>query len=53
MTLSVARDADGRLRLRRTYAFEFSESGDNRRQGAIVMLGGRLEDLQLEPYRVN
>ena len=50
--LRLARDADGRLRLRRTYLFEFTETGDNRRQGAIVMLGARLEDLRLEPYRL-
>ena len=48
----LGRDEDGRLRLRRTYSFEFSETGDNRRQGAIVMLGAQLEDLQLEPYRL-
>lgn len=50
--LRLARDDEGRLRLRRTYVFEFSETGDNRRHGAIVMLGVRLEDLRLEPYRV-
>jgi len=50
--LRLARDADGRLRLRRTYLFEFTETGDNRRQDAIVMLGARLEDLRLEPYRL-
>ncbi len=42
----------GRLRLRRTYSFEFSDTGNNRRHGAIVMLGAELQDLQLEPYRV-
>jgi len=50
--LRLARDEEGRLRLRRTYVFEFSETGDNRRHGAIVMLGARLEDLRLEPYRL-
>lgn len=50
--LRLARDEAGRLRLRRTYVFEFSETGDNRRHGAIVMLGARLEDLRLEPYRL-
>jgi hypothetical protein len=48
--LRFARDDEGRLRLRRTYTFEFSDTGNNRRNGAIVMLGARLEDLQLEPY---
>jgi hypothetical protein len=49
--LRLGRDAEGQLRLRRTYTFEFSETGDNRRHGAIVMLGAELQDLQLEPYR--
>ena len=48
--LRIARDEDGRLKLRRTYAFEFSDTGNNRRHGAIVMLGGMLAELQLEPY---
>lgn len=48
--LRLARDDDGRLRLRRTYAFEFTDTGNNRRRGAIVMLGGILADMQLEPY---
>lgn len=50
--LRLARDDEGQLRLRRTYTFEFSDTGDNRRQGAIVTLGGELADLQLEPYRI-
>ncbi|MGH8747415.1 MAG: DUF3301 domain-containing protein [Burkholderiales bacterium] len=50
--LRPARDDDGHLRLRRTYAFEFSDTGDNRRQGVIVILGGELADVQLEPYRI-
>src|SRR6266850_8404883 len=50
--LRLARDEAGRLRLRRTYSFEFSDTGNNRRHGAIVMLGAELQDLQLEPYRV-
>ena len=48
--LRMARGEDGRLRLRRTYVFEFSDTGNNRRDGAIVMLGAQVEDLQLEPY---
>jgi hypothetical protein len=50
--LRLGRDDAGRLRLRRTYGFEFSDTGDNRRQGAIVMLGARVESLQLEPFRL-
>jgi len=50
--LRLARAPSGQLRLRRTYVFEFSETGDNRRQGSIVMLGARVEAMQLEPYRL-
>ena len=50
--LRLARDDEGRLRLRRSYRFEFSDTGDNRRHGAIVMLGGELQDMQLEPHRL-
>jgi hypothetical protein len=50
--LRLARNQDGELRLARTYTFEFSDTGNNRRQGAIVMLGSEVQDLQLEPYRV-
>jgi hypothetical protein len=50
--LRLARNQDGELRLARTYTFEFSDTGNNRRQGAIVMLGSEVQDLQLEPSRV-
>jgi Protein of unknown function (DUF3301) len=52
VALRLARDDEGRLRLRRSYTFEFSDTGDNRRHGAIVMLGGELQDMQLEPHRL-
>jgi hypothetical protein len=50
--IRLARNEDGELRLARTYVFEFSDTGNNRRHGAIVMLGGELQDLHLEPYRI-
>ena len=46
----LVRDAEGVLRLRRTFAFEFSDDGLHRRAGRVVLLGGRLESLQLDPY---
>jgi hypothetical protein len=51
--MRLARNEDGELRIARTYTFEFSDTGNNRRHGAIVMLGGDLQDLRLEPYPVN
>jgi hypothetical protein len=50
--MRLARDDEGQLKISRTYTFEFTETGNNRRQGAIVMLGHQLLDLQLEPYQV-
>ncbi len=45
-----ARDPDGRIALRRTYRFEFSDDGAQRRGGVVVMLGGQVESLDLEPF---
>ncbi|HEX9398407.1 MAG TPA: DUF3301 domain-containing protein [Burkholderiales bacterium] len=50
--LRLGRDDEGQLKIARTYTFEFSDTGNNRRHGAIVMLGGELADLKLEPYRL-
>ena len=38
-SLKPARDDEGRLVLRRAYVFEYSDTGNNRRPGSIVMLG--------------
>ena len=38
-SLKPARNDDGRLLLQRVYTFEFSDTGDNRRRGSIVLLG--------------
>jgi len=50
--LRLARDDGGQLKIARTYTFEFSDTGNNRRHGAIVMLGGEVADLHMEPYRM-
>jgi len=44
-----ARDDDGRLKLRRVYAFEYSDTGDNRRRGAVTLVGDAVVTLHLEP----
>lgn len=38
-SLKPVRNDDGRLVLRRVYAFEYSDTGNNRRPGSIVLLG--------------
>lgn len=45
--LRVARDGNGRFCLRRVYRFEFSDTGNNRRPGSVVMLGRDVEMVQL------
>jgi len=50
--LRLARDANGVVRIRRTFEFDFSEDGFNRRSGRVVMLGEEIEALQLDPYAI-
>ena len=50
--LGLARDKNGRRILRRTYRFEFSETGNSRREGEVVMLGDRVERVAMEPYQI-
>ena len=40
--LRLARDGDGQVRIQRSYDFEYSDTGDNRRKGSLVMLGHQL-----------
>lgn len=47
--LKLARDDEGRLRLRRIYDFEYSDTGDNRRQGSVTLLGHQVELLHIRP----
>lgn len=49
-SISVVRRAGGSLVLRRTYRFEFSDTGNNRLKGAITLAGIRLELITLEPF---
>lgn len=46
-SLRLARDEEGRLRLRRKYDFEFSDTGESRHSGWLVMLGNELETMHL------
>jgi hypothetical protein len=50
--LVLARDKNGRRILRRTYRFEFSETGNSRRDGEVIMLGDRVETVSMEPYEI-
>ena len=48
--VSMSRDDDGRWRLWRHYRFEYSDDGDNRLGGELVLLGPRLIRIALETF---
>jgi hypothetical protein len=41
-SLKLARDDEGRVHLQRAYDFEYSDTGNNRIKGGVVMLGKRM-----------
>jgi hypothetical protein len=49
--LALRRNSQGHLAIRRTYHFEFSDTGDNRLEGTLVLLGARVESVEMEPFR--
>ena len=50
IALALARDKSGRRVLRRTYRFEFSETGNTRLEGQLILFGHRIESVTMEPY---
>lgn len=50
--LRIVRNEHGGLALRRVYVFEFTDTGDNRRQGSVVLLRASTSSVELEPYRM-
>jgi uncharacterized protein DUF3301 len=51
-SLWFARDSAGRLRISRVFAFEYSDTGHNRRPGSLAMLGDTVRALDLGPRPV-
>jgi hypothetical protein len=52
IALALVRDKSGRRMLRRTYRFEFSETGNTRLEGQLIVLGDRIESVTMEPYQI-
>ena len=50
-SLSLARNR-GRISLRRAYRFEFSDTGDRRLDGEVVLFGHGVESVKMDPYRM-
>jgi hypothetical protein len=42
------RDRDGRLKLERLYVFEFTDTGQRRQTGSVLLVGWRVEVLHME-----
>ncbi|MFY9327857.1 MAG: DUF3301 domain-containing protein [Georgfuchsia sp.] len=50
-SLKPARNNDGQVTLRRVYQFEFSDTGNNRRNGSVVLLGCRVVVVNIGLWR--
>ena len=50
--MQIARNHAGRRVLRRTYRFEFTETGNTRIEGQVVMLGKTIESAAMDPYLI-
>lgn len=46
-SIRLARNDRGQVAVRRFYRFEFSDTGDNRRGGVVLMLGSAVETVRL------
>ena len=49
--LWLARDSSGRMRFQRTYNFEVSDTGTDRLECSLTMLGEHVAQLNMPPYR--
>lgn len=50
VSIRLKRDRRGRLVIARDYQFEFTDTGDNRLKGTIMMLGHSMETMHLPRY---
>src|SRR5258706_16327400 len=50
--MRLAPDEEGQLKISPTYTFEVSDTGNNPRHGALIMLGGYVAHMHLEPDRM-
>jgi len=50
--LWLKRDNEGKIRIWRSYNFEFSSTGDERYPGKVVMLGNRITNFEMAPHRM-
>lgn len=51
LKISLGRDDEGVVRIRRIYEFEYSDTGNDRTRGSIVLLGNRVLVINLNLLR--
>lgn len=49
-SVKLQRDDEGVLRLRRIFAFEYSDTGNNRCFGSVTMTGHKVDMLHVRPH---
>ena len=49
----IKRDGHGKIKAWRSYLFEFSSTGDERYNGKVIMLGDKVINIKLDPYRMS
>ncbi len=50
ISLQLVRNEYGRRVFRRTYRFEFSETGNSRIEGRVIVLGHKVESVTMDPF---
>ena len=48
-SLWAVRDDSGHLKIRRVYGFEYSQTGNDRHRGRVIVIGSRVVALELAP----
>lgn len=49
----LKRNERGRILPWRSYTFEFTSTGNDRYRGKVILLGSKVEHIQLDPHRLN
>lgn len=50
--LWLCRDERRRLQLCRVYLFEFTRHGGERYQGRVILIGGRVYEVEMDAYKI-
>ena len=52
-SLKPVRNASGGLSIRRCYQFDFTSNGEDRYLGEIVIIGQKIDQIKLQPHRID